>query len=120
MNEQRWINAKEQYDAVPVPPELNDRVRQGIRSGRSARRRTRGLRSLGTAAACFALVFACLNLSPAIAHAAADLPVVGGLFEVLTIRNYVDTDGDRTVSVTQPGLSGTAFAQQIKIGRAHV
>lgn len=113
MNEQRWINAKEQYDAVPVPPELNDRVRQGIRSGRSARRRTRGLRSLGTAAACFALVFACLNLSPAIAHAAADLPVVGGLFEVLTIRNYVDTDGDRTVSVTQPGLSGTAFAQQI-------
>ena len=113
MNEQQWNSAKSDYEAVPIPPELNDRVCQGIREGRAARRRGRRLRQWGACAAGFVLIFACLNLSPAIAHAAADLPVEGGLFEVLTIRNYVDTDGDRTVSVTQPGLSGTEFVQQI-------
>ena len=95
MNERQWNSAKSDYEAVPIPPELNDRVCQGIREGRAARRRGRRLRQWGACAAGFVLIFACLNLSPAIAHAAADLPVVGGLFEVLTIRNYVDTDGDR-------------------------
>lgn len=113
MNEQPWTAAKAEYEAVPIPPELNAAVRQGIREGGAARRRARRVRTLGAVAACFVLVFAGLNLSPAIASAAADLPVVGGFFEVLTVRNYVDADEDRTVSVAQPGLSGPDFAEKI-------
>lgn len=113
MNEQPWTAAKAEYEAVPIPPELNAAVRQGIREGGAARRRARRVRTLGAAAACFMLVFAGLNLSPVIAHAAADLPVVGGVFKILTVRNYEDVNEDRTLSVVQPGVSGTDFAEKI-------
>lgn len=113
MNEQQWNAAKADYEAVPIPPELNARVQEGIREGNAVRRKSRRARAWIAAAACFSLIFAGLNLSPTIANAAADLPVVGGIFEILTVRNYGDRNEDRTLSVSQPGISGTDFAEQI-------
>lgn len=113
MNDQQWNAAKADYEAISIPPELDVRVRQGIQEGNAVRRRTHRVRAWVAAAACFVLVLAGLNLSPSIANAAADLPVVGSIFEILTIRNYGDTHEDRTLSVAQPGLSGTDFAERI-------
>lgn len=110
---QKWTDARGEYEAVSLPPELEARVRRGIDQGKATRRRTRRLRRLATCAACFGLVLCALNLSPTVARAAADLPVVGGLFQVLTVRNYEEADSDRTLKVTQPGLSGPDFAAQI-------
>ena len=109
MNERQWNSAKSDYESVPIPPELNDRVCQGIREGRAARRRGRRLRQWGACAAGFVLIFACLNLSPAIAHAAADLPVVGGLFEgtvrcPLLSRDFpVQSLSNRSTTKFKPG-----------------
>ena len=115
MNEFR--TAKEAYDQTPIPQELNERVQAGIRQGseayRSAHRRAALRRTLTTAAACFVVVVGTLNLSPTVAAAAADVPVLGGLFQILTVRSYEDTNGDRTVEVEQPGLEGGALAQQV-------
>lgn len=115
MNEFR--TAKEAYDQTPIPQELNERVQAGIRQGseayRSAHRRVALRRTLTTAAACFVVVVGTLNLSPAVAAAAADVPVLGGLFQILTVRSYEDTNDDRTVEVEQPGLEGGALAQQV-------
>ena len=115
MNEFR--TAKEAYDQTPIPQELNDRVQAGIRQGseayRSAHRRVSLRRTLTTAAACFVVVVGTLNLSPTVAAAAADVPVLGGLFQILTVRSYEDTNSDRTVEVEQPGLEGGALAQQV-------
>lgn len=115
MNEFR--TAKEAYDQTPIPQELNDRVQAGIRQGseayRSAHRRVSLRRTLTTAAACFVVVVGTLNLSPTVAAAAADVPVLGGLFQILTVRSYEDTNDDRTVEVEQPGLEGGALAQQV-------
>lgn len=115
MNEFR--TAKEAYDQTPIPQELNDRVQAGIRQGseayRSAHRRVSLRRTLTTAAACFVVVVGTLNLSPTVAAAAADVPVLGGLFQILTARSYEDTNSDRTVEVEQPGLEGGALAQQV-------
>ena len=69
--------ARERYEATPIPEELDQRVRAGIRQGRSRYRARRLRRSLGAAAACFVVVFGALNLSPTVAAAAADLPVLG-------------------------------------------
>jgi len=110
---QKWTDARREYEAVPLPPELEARLRRGIDQGKAARKRTRWLRRLGGCAACLGLLMCCLNLSPTIAQAAAELPVVGGLFEVLTIRNYAETNDDRTLTVAQPGVTGTDFAAQI-------
>jgi hypothetical protein len=105
-----WQEAKREYEAVPVPPELGERVQAGIRQGLAARRRAaarrRWVRSAGAFAACFAVLFAGLNLSPTFASAAADMPVVGGLLRVLTVRSYTAQDQDRTLTVSQPAVSG--------------
>ena len=108
-----WKSARAEFDAIPLPEELNDRILAGIREGRSHRKRRHLGRALSTCAACFVLLMGVLNLSPTAARAAADLPAVGGLFQVLTLRNYRDVDGDRVVSVTQPELTGSEFTEKV-------
>ena len=116
MNE--FKNAKEEYESMPIPEELNDRVQAGIRQGQKnyrASRRSRVLRrSVTGVAACFAVVFGTLNLSPTVAAAAADVPVLGGLFQMLTVRSFAEENGDRTLEVSQPAVeNGDALAQRV-------
>lgn len=83
--------AKQEYEATPIPEELSGRVWAGICQGRVNRRRAirrRILRTVRSFAACFALLIGGLNLFPGFASAAAEIPVLGGLFQVLTVRNY--------------------------------
>ena len=101
--------ARREYEAVPVPEELAQRVQAGIRQGRAVRIRRRWI----AAAACLILVLGPLNLSPTVAAAAAEVPVLGGLFQILTVREFRDHSGDRTVEVRQPGLMGTDYAQAV-------
>ena len=107
MNE--FKRAREEYESTPIPEELGRRVQEGIRQGRSAgRARRHGLRwGVGVAAACLVMVGG-LNVSPTFAAAAADVPVLGGLFQVLTVRNYETVkDGiDYDVSVPEVEAGG--------------
>lgn len=82
--------AKQEYLDTPVPEELAEHVEAGIRQGRKNYRKNhrRAWRSVGSVAACFAVLVGALNLSPTVAAAAADVPVLGGLFQVLTVRSY--------------------------------
>ena len=108
MNE--FKQAREEYESTPIPEELDQRVQAGIRQGRSAGRAKRhGFRwGIGVAAACMVMVGG-LNVSPTFAAAAADVPVLGGLFQVLTVRNYETVkDGiDYDVSVPEVDANGT-------------
>lgn len=112
MNE--FKRAKEEYESTPIPAELEARVRAGIRQGKANRVRRVWSRRLGTVAACFVVMFGVLNLSPTVAAAAADIPVLGGLFQVLTVRGFTDVNPDRTLEVEQPAIQGGgAFAQKV-------
>ncbi|MEY8387302.1 RsiV family protein [Oscillospiraceae bacterium 38-13] len=104
MNE--FKNAKETYDNTPIPAELSERVQAGIREGkaRCRARKRRTLRRWGATAACFAALLAGLNLSPTIAKAAAEVPVLGGLFRVLTVISYDASDGGINYVVSVPRL----------------
>ena len=104
MNE--FKNAKEAYDNTPIPAELSERVRAGVREGKARYRARRGrtLRRWGATAACFAVLLAGLNLSPTIAKAAAEVPVLGGLFQVLTFVDYDKTEDGIHYDVTVPQL----------------
>ena len=112
MNE--FKEAKQAYENTPIPAELDQRVRAGIRQGKAKRARRAWGKRLGTVAACFVVVVGALNVSPTMAAAAADIPVLGGLFQVLTIRSFTDENSDRTLEVEQPAIQGGgAFAQQV-------
>lgn len=90
-------DAKKAYEDIPLPEELGGRVWAGICQGRANRRcvrRRRVLRTVGTFAACFVLLVGGLNLFPGFASAAAEIPVLGSFFQVLTVRDY-DTVKDQ-------------------------
>ena len=107
-------HAKEEYESPPIPAELKDRVQSGIRQGKANRARRAWGRRLGTVAACFAVLVTVLNVSPAAAAAAADVPVLGGLFQMLTVRSFAEENGDRTLEVSQPAVeNGDALAQRV-------
>ena len=107
MNSFKYFSeARKAYDSVPVPDALEGRVREGIRQGRAAcaLRRRRAVRSWVTAAACFTVLLAGLNLSPAVAHAAANVPILGGLFQVLTVVSYDKSEDGIDYSVAVPAV----------------
>ena len=105
---------KNEYENTPIPEELNNRVQAGIRQGRQRRSSRVWKRSLGGMAACFAVLVGVLNLSSTVALAAADVPVLGGLFQILTVRSY-DTEQDGIdYSVNVPGVESDAdLAQRV-------
>lgn len=113
MNE--WNQAREDFEAIPIPEELDARVRAGIAEGRrKARRKRLWARSGLTVAACFAVLFAGLNLSPAFAASAAKAPVVGKLCQILTVTNYQEETKDMKLSVEQPKVdSDSALAKKV-------
>ena len=111
--------AKEAYETTPIPEELSGRVWAGICQGRVNRRRARRrrvLRTAGSLAACFVLLIGGLNLFPGFASAAAEIPVLGGLFQVLTVRDYdaVQDQINYHVSVPEIQTEGDdALAQKV-------
>ncbi len=111
MNELK--NARNDYEATPIPQELDALVRASIRQGRKNYRQRYLKISLATAAACFAVLFGTLNLSPTAAAIAADMPILSGLFKILTIQNFQQTqDGiDFQVSVPEIQASGPLAPQ---------
>lgn len=110
MNE--FQEPKAEYEHIPIPEELSDRVQEGLRQGRRARARRRWTRSIGTVAACFAVLVGTLNLSPTVAAAAADVPVLGGLFQVLTVRNYTTEQDQAHYQVKVPEVDADGQAAQ--------
>lgn len=103
---QEFNKAKQAYDETPIPRELSDRVQAGIRQGQRAHRARKACarRRWLSAAACFAVLLAGLNLSPTFARAAADVPVLGGLFRIMTVISYDASDGGINYAVSVPRL----------------
>jgi len=106
--------ARMDYEAIPIPQELGDRVREGIRQGRQNYLKKRFQRYAISAAACFAVLVATLNLSPAVALAAAEVPVLGGLFRVLTVRDFHRVEDGINYEVSIPGVEAEGeLARQV-------
>lgn len=106
---------KERYDAIPIPEELHVRVQQEIQKSRrqqEERNHISGsfnlkkvIRSMSAAAAAVCILFtAALNTSPAFARGASQLPVIGGLAQVLTFRSYETEQDDIAISVEIPTI----------------
>lgn len=106
--------ARADYEATPIPQELEDRVREGIRQGRWNYRKRQVSRYAVSTAACFAVLVAALNLSPTVASAAAEVPVLGGLFRVLTVRDFHTVEDGIRYDVHVPGVEAEGeLAQQV-------
>lgn len=110
MNE--FKKAREDYESTPIPQELEDRVRAGIRQGKANYRRRRWRRYATGAAACLVVLVGALNLSPTVAAAAAEVPVLGGLFRVLTVRDFHTSENGINYDISVPGVEAEGEAAQ--------
>lgn len=110
MNE--FKKAREDYESTPIPQELEDRVRAGIRQGKANYHRRRWQRYATGAAACLVVLVGALNLSPTVAAAAAEVPVLGGLFRVLTVRDFHTSENGINYDISVPGVEAEGEAAQ--------
>lgn len=114
MNQDRLDHLKQEYDAIPVPPELEERVRAAIRQARPAGekpprvlRLDRFLRRTGLSAAAAMLAVVLLaNSGPGIAHAMEQVPVLGAITRVFTFRTYEEDRATPPPTSTFPRWRG--------------
>lgn len=112
MNELK--KARETYEAIEIPTELNETVQNAIaktssiqeKSKKSIYRKHRRIYQIGisVAAALLVTIIVGLNTSRSFAMEMQKLPVVGGLAKVLTIRSYETQDENAKISVEVPAI----------------
>lgn len=110
MNENDWDSLKQKYDSIPVPGELEERVRSSMRRARRDQTRAGFLRALrmtgATAAAALLVIVVLANSSQSLAHAMAQVPVLGAITRVCTFRTYEDERGNASARVEVPEVEG--------------
>ena len=110
----RLEKMKERYDEIVIPEELNIRVQQEIMKSQrqqaeknSIRQRYRlkkVIHGMEAAAAVCILFIVALNTNSVFAKEVAQLPIIGGLAQILTFRSYETEKDDIAVSVEIPTI----------------
>lgn len=82
--EKRLMQEKENYQKIPVPEELKERLEKA--AGRAGK--VRRFRMPATVAAAAALLVLLPNTGVEMAYAMGNIPVIGKLFQAVTFRDY--------------------------------
>ncbi len=111
-------DGKKIYDSIEIPDELSDVVNRAISSvnqeeikmkSRKKRQKDTVVRIFRYAASAAAGLLVCLtiglNTSEAFAKEMSDVPVIGALAKVLTIRSYHGTDGEYEINMEVPEIT---------------
>ena len=107
MNEQEQLKQlKEEYENMTIPEAGRERLQAGIDRARMEKKRAERVRrrSAWTAAAAAVIVLIALpNTNMQIAHAMENIPLLGGFFRLVTVRqyNYNDENHDAEVELAQ-------------------
>ena len=107
MNEQEQLKQlKEEYENMTIPEAGRERLKAGIDRARMEKKRAEHARrrSAWMAVAAAAVVMIALpNTNVQIAHAMENIPVLGGFFRLVTVRqyNYSDENHDAEVELAQ-------------------
>lgn len=101
-------------DRVHPSAELKAYTKHQMRKARGVQRTMKWLKPIGAVAAVVLVFGASVNLSPAFAESVQDIPVVGNIARVLTIRSFTQEEEDKTITVDQPMVADdTAFAADV-------
>lgn len=104
--EEELSNLKKEYDTMKVPDKgVEIMIKAMERAKKDKRKEELKLKwkktGLGAAAAC-AILFILPNTNAKIAHAMEQLPLVGKIFEVITIRDYTYADEHNSAEIKVP------------------
>ncbi len=107
MNDKKLQELKDEYMSIPIPDELELVVKRSLQDGgRLAMKRNNWGKIGGVAVAVVLLFTLTLNLSPSVAHALADVPVIKSIVNVLTFREYRINEATYDADIKVPGVKG--------------
>lgn len=100
--EQNLKNLKKEYLQMDIPAEGIQRMQESIERARAEKRRREkrlSLYRMATAAAALLLLVMLPNTNASVAYAMSELPLVGGLFKLVTFRDYSYEDAHHGMEV---------------------
>ena len=106
---------KQEYNNIPVPEAAKARIMSGFQKGKTMNKKHnpffRILRTTGTTAAAAVVALAIVtNVSPTIANAMTNLPVIGAIAKVVTLRTYEDKTNHFEAKVDIPEIDSAPEA----------
>lgn len=104
--QEQWKRLKEEYENMTIPEAGRERLQAGIDRARMEKKRAERARrrSAWTSAVAAVIVLIALpNTNVQIAHAMENIPVLGGFFRLVTVRqyNYSDENHDAEIELAQ-------------------
>ncbi|QNL43820.1 DUF3298 domain-containing protein [Oscillibacter hominis] len=103
-------HCKRDYESIPIPKELEFRVRSSMEEAKRRSRRDSSRRiwrrSATTAAAVLVLMVALVNSNAGIASAMEKVPVLGAITRVFTFRIYQDEGPNSSADIHIPQVEG--------------
>lgn len=111
-------DAKDIYDHIVVPEELDDKLRKTLENAPAPRKPTNLVRFTRWIAVAAAALFLCftvgLNTSQSFAMEMSELPIIGTVAKVLTIRAYEITEENTTTTVEIPEVQVEEANEDVK------
>ena len=110
-------DAKDIYDHIVVPEELDDRLRKVLESAPAPKKKNNVVkftRWAATAAALLLCFTVGLNTSQSFAMEMAKIPLIGTVAKVLTIRSYEITNDTTTTTVEVPKVQVETATEDVK------
>ena len=103
--------AKDTYDSIEIPNELNYTVNKAIEKGKTTNKRNKNIIYFKTAtsvlATTFALFVVLLNTNESFAKAVKDIPIVSNIARVFTVREYKEENETDLIDVKIPAIQNT-------------
>jgi hypothetical protein len=95
------------YQSIEIPQELEFIVKKTIAGKMKRMKKLKGIQKTAIAAAAVAVIFVgTVNVSPSVARAMSDIPVLGALAKLVTIRTLSYEDEKHEVEVKVPQVDG--------------
>ena len=99
MNHEKIDRMKQEYEQIEVPEALKTQVEAGIRKGKRETQKgsIRFLKGAATVAAAMVALVISVNVSPTIAHAMEEVPLLGTIVKVVNFSTYSDVQDDKNM-----------------------
>lgn len=99
MNHEKIDRMKQEYEKIEVPEALKTQVEAGIRKGKrdTPKGSIRFLKGAATVAAAMVALVISVNVSPTIAHAMEEVPLLGTIVKVVNFSTYSDVQDDKNM-----------------------
>lgn len=112
MKNKRLENMKHDYERIPVPDHLREKVDDAISEAKKEKNQMEKQkitqyigRIAGSAAAALIVITILTNANASVAHAMTKIPVIGAIAEIVTFREYQNTENNMEADIKIPEVS---------------